>query len=179
MFDKLVDLIVNFANLFRFWEVVDQYQRGIVLRLGKFHREVGPGIHWLIPFNVDRVIETAVVTRTSDLRQAFLTINDGTTVAVSVVVRWNVKDVKKLLLDVWDYNDVIRDSVFGNVSRKVRAASWDELNSPSFAEELYKDCRKQAFRYGVEIEDVVLSDLCRTRATSLLGQPVVVNGGGA
>src|SRR5690606_32968859 len=117
----------------------------------------------------DRVIETAVVTRTDDMRQAFLTIADGTTVCVSVMVRWNIRDAKKALLEVWGASDVLRDSVFGNVSSHVRRATWEELTSPDFAVALAKDCRKQAFRYGIEIEDVVLSDLCRTRALALLG----------
>lgn len=168
MFDKLVDLLLSFIDLFKFWEIIDEYQKGVILRLGRFHKEAEPGIHFLLPFGVDRMIETATVTRTSDMRQAFLTIADGTTVCVSVVVRWNVRDIKKALLDVWGFDDVIRDSVLGNVSTLVRKATWEELNSDDFAEHVAKECRKQAFRYGVEVEGVALSDLCRTRALALL-----------
>lgn len=168
MFDKLVDLVVQFLDLFKFWEVLDAYQRGVILRLGKFNREVGPGIHWLIPLGIDRVVEINVVTRTHDLRQSIITLKDGSTVCVSVVVRFNIRDAKKAILEVDGLEDVIKDSVFGNVSAYARSCTWEELNSPTLEENLTKACRKQAFRYGVEVESVVFSDLCRTRAIALL-----------
>lgn len=169
MFSGLIDRLLQFVDLFKFWVVLDEYQRGIMLRLGKFHKELAPGITWCIPFSVDRCIEIPVVTKTTDLRQSFLTLKDGATVCVSVVVRYNIRDVKKALLEVWHIDDVLRDSVFGNVSSRVRKSTWDELQTPEFEENLAKDCRKQAFKYGVEIENVVLSDLCRANALALLG----------
>src|SRR3954470_21915717 len=30
--------------------VADQFERGVVFRLGKLHRLCGPGLYWLIPF---------------------------------------------------------------------------------------------------------------------------------
>jgi regulator of protease activity HflC (stomatin/prohibitin superfamily) len=168
VFDKLFDTIVQFASLFKFWQVVDEYQKGIILRLGKFNRVMGPGLHFLVPFGVDRTIEVTTVTKTADLYPAFLTIKDGTTVSASVIIRYNIRDVKKALLEVDHVMDAIKDAVNGHVSRLVRMSTWDELSSAEFAENLPKECRKRAWRYGIEIEDVILNDLCRTRAIAIL-----------
>jgi regulator of protease activity HflC (stomatin/prohibitin superfamily) len=168
MFDRLVELLTQFIDLFKFWVVVDEYQRAVVLRLGKFHKEAGPGLHWLVPFGVDRAIEVNVVTKTADLWPAFLTIRDGHTVSASVIIRYNIRDVKKAVLEVDHVLDAIKDAVNGHVSRAVRAATWDELNSPEFADNLPKECRKRAWRYGIEIEDVIISDLCKTRIHGIL-----------
>jgi regulator of protease activity HflC (stomatin/prohibitin superfamily) len=167
VFDRLVELFTQFIHLFKFWAVIDVYQKGVILRLGKFVREIGPGLHWLIPFGVDRTLELSVVTKMADLWPAFLTIRDGTTVSVAVLVRYNIRDVKRALLEVDHITDAIKDAVNGHVSRLVRAASWEELCGPEFAENLPKECRKRAWKYGVEIEDVVLTDLCKTRVLGL------------
>ena len=168
MFDRFVDLFMQVVGLFQCWAVIDEYQKGVILRVGKFHKEIGPGIHWLVPLGIDRAIEMNVVTKTADLFPAFLTIKDGTTVSVAVIVRYSIRDVKKAILEVDHVNDAIKDAVSGHVSRLVRSASWDELTAPEFAETLPKECRKRAWRYGVEIEDVILTDLCRTRMVGLL-----------
>jgi regulator of protease activity HflC (stomatin/prohibitin superfamily) len=168
LFDRLVDLFVNFIGLFQFWAIMDPYQKGVVLRLGTFHKEIGPGFHWIAPFGVDRALEINVVTKTADLYPAFLTIQDGTTVSAAVIVRYNIRDVKKALLEVDHITDAIKDAVNGHVSRLVRSSTWDALTSQEFAENLPKECRKRAWRYGIEIEDVVLSDLCKTRVLGLM-----------
>jgi len=36
--------------------VLDQWERGIVLRLGRFRRQVGPGLYWMFPL-VDRLVD--------------------------------------------------------------------------------------------------------------------------
>lgn len=168
MFDRLIDVALQFIELFKFWVVVDAYERGVVLRWGKFQRELEPGLHWLIPLGIDRPLLDNVVTRTDELRNSTLTLRDGASVSVSVVVRYNIRDVKKALLEVEGISDVIRDSVIGNVSDHVRAATWETLPSPEFGESLSKSCRKMAWRYGIEIESVVFADLARVKPLALL-----------
>jgi regulator of protease activity HflC (stomatin/prohibitin superfamily) len=168
MFDRLIELFVEFLHLFQFWTVVDEYQRGIVLRFGKLQKQLDPGLHWVIPFGVDRVVDLIVVTTLAALPPTFLTIKDGTTVSVAVIVRYNIRDVTKALLDVNHVMDAIKDSVSGAVSVAVRNATWAELESPDFAAQLPKECRKKAWRYGVEIEDVILDDLCKVKMHGIL-----------
>jgi regulator of protease activity HflC (stomatin/prohibitin superfamily) len=168
MLDRLIDLLLQTLGLFQFWTVLDEYERGVVLRLGRFHREIGPGFHWMVPMGIDMALTDNVVTRTDTTRNLTLTLRDGTTVVCSAVVRYNIRDVKKALLEVEGIDHVIQDCVFGNISDVVRGASWEDLPSPEFGENLTKMCRRQAWRYGVEIENVVFSDLCRSRSLSLM-----------
>lgn len=168
MFDKLVDVFLSVVGWFKFWEVLDEYERGVVLRFGRFHKEVGPGFHWLIPLSIDRVLSDNVVTRTDNTRNMTFTLIDGTTVVTSTVVRYNIRDVKKALLEVEGIDHVMNDCVLGNTSDMVRRSVWEDLAKPEFSEALNKVCRKAAWRYGVEIESVQFSDLCRTKSLSLM-----------
>ena len=169
MFDRIIDVLLSIVGWFQFWTVVDQYERGVVLRFGRFQREVGPGLHWLIPFEVDRVLVDNVVIRTDNTRNMTFTLQDGTTVMASVIVRYRIDDVKKALLEVEGIDHVINDCVLGNVSDLIRRATWEDLPKPEFGEALNKVGKRQARRYGVAIENLQFSDLCRTHALSVAG----------
>ena len=161
-FDKLIDLFIEFIDLFRFWQVIREYERGIVLTLGKYRdRELHPGIHWIWPFAIDEVHIDNVVTRTDALASICVTVKDGSEIRVDGIVKWNIRDIRKALLDVEGLDDVFKDATYSTVSRILRARTWEEIHSTDIDEVLTKECRKRAFRFGVEIESVELGDLSR------------------
>lgn len=165
--DKLIDLFINFIEAFRFFTVVDEFERGVVLRFGKFHKELEPGFHFLIPLYVDRVLLDNVVPRTQNLGSQALTTSDGKHVVVSGIVTAHIKDVRKALLRVEGMDDALSDSCYSAIAEHVSAATWDVIRHPSFSETLTTACRKQAFKYGVEISRVQLSDVALARTYRL------------
>jgi regulator of protease activity HflC (stomatin/prohibitin superfamily) len=46
MFDKLIDLVVTFIHDILPFKIVDQWEAGVHLKTGKFHRVVSPGLNW-------------------------------------------------------------------------------------------------------------------------------------
>ena len=87
--------------------VAQQWERAVVLRLGRFAGLRGPGLFWLVPF-VDRVstwIDQRTIT-TSFAAEQTLT-SDTVPVNVDAVLFWLVHDVQKAALEVQDYTQVI------------------------------------------------------------------------
>jgi membrane protease subunit HflK len=80
---------------------VDQQERSVVLRLGKYSETVQPGLHWNPPLidNVTKVNVTAV--RDVDLRALMLT-EDENIVQVGMSVQYIVSNPKDFLLEVRD-----------------------------------------------------------------------------
>ena len=167
MFDKLIDVALSFAETFRFFTVIDEFERGVVLRAGKFSREIGPGFHWLIPFNIERAFTDNVVPRTQNLGAQSLTTKDGKNVVVSGIVTAKIRDIKKAVLEVEGVDHALIDSCYAGIASLVSASTWDEIRSEEFSDKLTAACRKQAFRYGVEITRVQLSDVALSRALRL------------
>jgi regulator of protease activity HflC (stomatin/prohibitin superfamily) len=98
----LVGLIVALAP-----RVARQWERAVVLRLGRFVGLRGPGVFWLIPF-VDTVttwIDQRTVT-TSFAAEQTLT-SDTVPVNVDAVLFWLVHDVEKAALEVQDYGQAV------------------------------------------------------------------------
>jgi regulator of protease activity HflC (stomatin/prohibitin superfamily) len=93
-----------FANSVK---VANQWERVVVLRLGRFHRLAGPGLFFIIPI-VDAVayrIDIRVLTSTFKAEQTMT--RDTVPVDVDAVLFWRVVDAMKAALDVADYFSAI------------------------------------------------------------------------
>jgi regulator of protease activity HflC (stomatin/prohibitin superfamily) len=88
-------------------KVAQQWERAIVLRLGRYQGMRGPGLFWIVPF-VDTVtswIDQRTIT-TSFAAEQTLT-SDTVPVNVDAVLFWMVHDVQKAALEVQDYERAI------------------------------------------------------------------------
>lgn len=164
MTEKLIEFLSQFIELFRCWAVVDAYERGVVLRFGKFHRRVGPGLHWTIPLGVDRVLAHNAVANTTRLHAQTLMTFDGVTVSVRAVITSSIRNMRKALLEVEGINDAIVDSCTAAVAKHVLTSTWAELRGDPSSSKLLAEAREQAKKYGVDISRIQLADMspCKT-----------------
>jgi regulator of protease activity HflC (stomatin/prohibitin superfamily) len=87
--------------------IAQQWERAVVLRLGRFVGLHGPGLFWVVPF-VDRVtewIDQRTIT-TSFAAEQTLT-SDTVPVNVDAVLFWMVHDAQKAALEVQDYTQAV------------------------------------------------------------------------
>jgi|ERR1700676_585278 len=49
--------------------VAQEYERGVVLRLGRYKGLRGPGLYWIIPLNIERAVRVDIRTRTVSAEQ--------------------------------------------------------------------------------------------------------------
>jgi SPFH domain / Band 7 family len=87
--------------------IAKQWERGIVLRLGRFHAMRGPGLFWVVPF-VDMLaswIDQRTIT-TSFAAEQTLT-SDTVPVNVDAVLFWMVHDPEKAALEVQNYGRAV------------------------------------------------------------------------
>jgi len=88
-------------------KIAQQWERAVVLRLGKFIGLQGPGLFWIVPF-VDTVsswIDQRTIT-TSFAAEQTLT-SDTVPVNVDAVLFWMVHDAQKAALEVQDYQQAV------------------------------------------------------------------------
>ena len=78
MFERVLDFIATSWNVLRPLLVVSDYEGGVVLRFGRYNREITPGLNWKIPL-ADNAIITSTVTTTMALRPQTLTTKDDLT----------------------------------------------------------------------------------------------------
>jgi regulator of protease activity HflC (stomatin/prohibitin superfamily) len=108
--DNLVSVIALAAAgliLMQAPRVANQWERAVVLRLGRYTGLRGPGLFWIVPF-VDSVptwIDQRTIT-TSFAAEQTLT-SDTVPVNVDAVLFWMVHDAQKAALEVQDYAQAV------------------------------------------------------------------------
>src|SRR5262245_30920317 len=87
--------------------VARQWERAIVLRLGRYVGARGPGLFWVIPFidGVSAWIDQRTITTSFDAEQTLT--SDTVPVNVDAVLFWVVHDPEKAALEVQSYGDAV------------------------------------------------------------------------
>ncbi|MBW8896471.1 MAG: slipin family protein, partial [Acidobacteria bacterium] len=103
----LVVMAVVGLTLMQSPRIAEQWERAVILRLGRFVGLRGPGLFWIVPF-VDRVsswIDQRTITTTFAAEQTLT--SDTVPVNVDAVLFWMVHDVQKAALEVQDYPQAV------------------------------------------------------------------------
>jgi regulator of protease activity HflC (stomatin/prohibitin superfamily) len=142
-------------------KVADQWDKAVILRLGKFRSLKGPGLFFIIPV-IDAIaywIDTRVIT-TGFKAEKTLT-KDTVPVDVDAVLFWKVLDPKKAALDVADYQTAIswasqtalRD-VIGKTMLSDMLEGRDKISS-----ELQKIIDERTEPWGINVISVEVKDV--------------------
>ncbi|PMP67299.1 MAG: hypothetical protein C0190_03545 [Thermodesulfobacterium geofontis] len=84
-------------------KIINEYERAVVLRLGKFLAVKGPGLIILIPI-IDRMRKLDLRIVTLDVPPQEVITRDNVSIRVSAVVYFRVLDPEKAFLQVEDYH---------------------------------------------------------------------------
>lgn len=172
MFDRLFDFLRDAVGLFRCGVVVDSYQVAVILRLGRPRKIITePGFYWMAPFYIDTVLADTAVLSARDMPMQVLTLRDGTSVAAGPVISFETSDPEKFFLHVDNAEAAILDAARGTIREVLSKLTWEEASGQgevSVTELLTKAVRKMAWRYGIEVKQVALSDLAKVRTYRLI-----------
>jgi membrane protease subunit HflK len=167
MFDKLIELISQFGQQLLPFLIVLQTDNGVRLRFGKFRGVLSPGWHWKIPF-VDEIITHTIVWTTLSLSSQSLTTLDGKDIVVKGVIKYRIASIQIFSLEVWDAVDALSDMTQGIIFDIVKSKTWEECQTENMKTLITKKAKKEAERWGIEVETVTLSDLAKIRSIRLL-----------
>src|SRR3990172_7059392 len=100
--------LIILSVLFSFTiKIADQWERAVVLRMGKYIGLKGPGIFFILPI-IDRIMDYIDQRiRVTDFKAEQTLTKDTVPVNVVAVLYWTVWDVEKSVLEVQDYNEAI------------------------------------------------------------------------
>ena len=163
MFDKLVELISGWWNQISPFTIVPHYQEAVLLRMGIFKSVLKPGFHWKIPF-FDEVIDHHVVVTTLSLPAQSLYTKDKQNIVAKGVVKYKIADVKTFLLEVYDAKDALSDMTTSIVKQIITEMTLDECLNADLDNTLTKKVRVEARKWGVEVQQVTLTDLAPIRS---------------
>jgi regulator of protease activity HflC (stomatin/prohibitin superfamily) len=141
-------------------KVVNQYERGVVLTLGKFTGIREPGLRVIVPV-FQRMIRVDVRTNTIDIPKQEVITKDNVTVNVDAVVYFRVLDAQKAVLEVANFiyassqfaQAALRD-VTGNVELDALLGKRDEVSA-----QIKAIVDTQTEKWGIDIENVKIQNI--------------------
>jgi regulator of protease activity HflC (stomatin/prohibitin superfamily) len=153
------DIMWEVMGFFQCFVVLEPYEGGVVTRMGKYKRTVGPGITWVWPLGIDEVTKENVATETAELGTQSLTTKDGQTIQVACIITFNIFDCKRYLLEVEDADDALTDAASGYITDQVASTTWAQIRKPGFSTSLKPHIQKQARKWGIAVTNLQFSDV--------------------
>ena len=98
----LIALAVVVVLLLSGLRIAQEYQRGVVFRLGRYVGLRGPGLYWVIPLNIERAVTIDIRTRTVSAEQQETITRDSVTIKVNAVLWYRIVDAAKSVIEVAD-----------------------------------------------------------------------------
>ncbi|HLJ56117.1 MAG TPA: SPFH domain-containing protein [Chthonomonadaceae bacterium] len=142
------------------FKVLSNWERAVVLRLGKYNRTVGPGMIFLLPW-VDRAyrVDTRIVTL--DVPRQEMMTKDNVPVTVDAIVLFNVIDPNTAILKIENYARTTNLIAQTTLRSTIGQAELDELLSQRerINEHLKKVIDEQTEPYGVKVTAVEVRDV--------------------
>lgn len=176
MFDKLLEQLVKLGKDILPFVIVEQWNEAIVLRFGKYHRLIKPGIHLKIPF-FDSVWETETITQSIDMNPQSITTADSKNIVVKAIIRFSVVDTKTYVTSIMKPHDVLVDTTQGMIREIIEETRWYDL--VGIDKQLTTEVGKFMKRWGIKVEKVTLTDLAEIPSYRVImnkeeKQPVIV-----
>lgn len=174
MFDRLIDVITEWWAYFMPAIIIPNYEEAVLLRNGKFIKVLGPGFHVKIPI-FDEVISHHVVVTTLSLPAQSLYTKDKQNIVVKGVIKYKISDVKIFLLEVFDAQDALADMTQSIIKNIIITTSIEQCLDLELDNLLTKKVRVEARKWGVEIQQVTLTDIAPIRSYRIINDSVLNN----
>jgi regulator of protease activity HflC (stomatin/prohibitin superfamily) len=153
-------LIIGLFFLVVSVKVLNEYERGVVFRLGRIIGAKGPGLIILIPF-VDRMVRVDMRTVTLDVPPQDVISRDNVTIKVNAVVYFRVVEPNRAVVEVENYllatsklaQTTLR-SVLGQVELDELLASRESINH-----RLQEILDSQTGPWGVKVSNVEVKQI--------------------
>ncbi len=142
-------------------QLLAEWDRAVVLRMGRFERVAGPGFFMIMPVvqHVSRVLDTRVRT-TSFYVESMLT-KDTVPISIEAIAFWRVLDARKTVLEVEDYYQAI--------TMAVQTAHRDIMGEHNLTDilakreeivlELKQVLEAKANTWGIEVGSIEIRDI--------------------
>ncbi len=160
--DNLVIVLVVIVGLFIISgiKIINQYERGVILTLGKYTGIRAPGLRIVIPI-FQRIIKVDIRSTPIDVPKQEIITKDNVTVGVDAVVYLRVIEASKAILETTNY--IYATSQFAQAAlRDVTGnADLDELLSKreEISQKIKEIVDSETDKWGIDVENVKIQNI--------------------
>ncbi len=140
--------------------IIDQYDRGVILTLGKYTSTREPGLTWIF-MGFQRMIKIDLRITTTDIPQQEVITKDNVPVGINAVVYFKVDNAQLALLNIKDYTLAVSQYAQAALRDVIGGIELDPLLSEreKIAEEIQKIVAGATQSWGVSVTDIKIQDI--------------------
>ncbi len=141
-------------------KIVQEYERGVIFRLGRFIGVKGPGLFFIIPI-VDRMVKVDLRVVTLDVPAQEAITRDNVTVKVNAVAYFRVVDPAAAVINVEDYRRATSQIAQTTLRNVIGQSELDEIlaHREKINAELRRIIDEATEPWGVRVEIVEIKDV--------------------
>ena len=153
----LLALVVVFSSL----RIANEYDRGVVFRLGRLIGLKGPGLYFIIPFGVDRVVRIDLRVITLEVPPQEIITKDNVTTKVNAVLYFQVIDARRAVVQVLNYINATSQISQTTLRAVLGQSTLDELLAERdvINQKLQKIIDDETEPWGIKVTRVEIKDV--------------------
>ena len=139
---------------------INEYERGIKFRFGKFNKIMKPGWNIILPI-IDSYKKVDVRTKAVDVPEQEAITRDNVSIKINAVLYYKIFDASKAVLAVENFNYAVSQLAQTTMRNAVGSVSLDELLSErdKISTEICKIVDEATDPWGIKVENVELKDI--------------------
>jgi regulator of protease activity HflC (stomatin/prohibitin superfamily) len=140
--------------------IAQEYERGVVFRLGRYNSVRGPGLYWIIPIiEWQRVLDLR--TKTVQVEQQETITKDSVTIKVDAVLWYRIVDPMKAIIAVQNYNAAVYQVALTTLRNIIGQHLLDEvLKERDRINDVLRGIVDQATEaWGIQVEMIEMKDV--------------------
>ena len=156
----LIFLIILLILIISSIKQINEYERGILFRFGKFKKVMEPGWNVVIPI-IDFYKKVDIRTKAVDVPEQETITKDNVSVKINAVIYYKIFDATKSVLAVENYYYAVEQLAQTTMRNIVGSVTLDELlaEREKISEEICKIIDAATDPWGVKVENVELKDV--------------------
>lgn len=146
--------------------IMREWEGGVVLRMGRFHRELKKGLNWKWPFIEES--HTIIITRdTFKLNNIDFTTADGITASVGATVEFEISDVTQFLVYTNEAISNAKDISSGLIPYHLSDYNWEEAPKKTTATKIKNKLKERLVDSGISVKDLILGTMTKSRVMTI------------
>jgi regulator of protease activity HflC (stomatin/prohibitin superfamily) len=139
---------------------INQYERGIMLTMGKYTSTKMPGWRLVIPI-FQRMIKVDIRTKVVDVPDQEAITKDNVSIKINAVIYYKVEQAEKAVLEVESFYFAISQLAQTTMRNIIGEVTLDELlkNRDEIAKRIEQIVDKSSLAWGIDVEAVELKDI--------------------
>lgn len=141
--------------------VAQEYERGVLFRLGRYLGLRGPGIYWIIPLGIERSFTIDIRTRTVSAEQQETITRDSVTIKVNAVLWYHINDAAKSVIAVRDAGAAVYQLALTSLRNIIGQHDLDEVlqHRDKINDLLQKGIAGSTEGWGIQVERFEMKDV--------------------